>query len=129
VINPTNVMLTPEEVVFVTKDCGAKVLLASSDKSTPIIGRRSDTPLEHLVIFLDRGYWPARLHDLATSPSAGGACREATDQRRLVAPNTCPADGCQGSARAASVNATISWRSIAAPRARNASVSGIGSTS
>ncbi len=32
VINPINVMLTPEEVVFVTKDCGAKVLLASADQ-------------------------------------------------------------------------------------------------
>jgi long-chain acyl-CoA synthetase len=32
VINPINVMLTPDEVVFVTKDCGAKVLLASVDQ-------------------------------------------------------------------------------------------------
>ena len=51
VINPINVMLTPDEVVFVTKDCGAKVLLASVDKGGPIVERRSDTPLEHIVLF------------------------------------------------------------------------------
>jgi long-chain acyl-CoA synthetase len=53
VVNPINVMLTPEEVVFVTEDCGAKVLLASADKGTPIIARRADTPLEHIVLFGD----------------------------------------------------------------------------
>jgi long-chain acyl-CoA synthetase len=53
VINPINVMLTPDEVVFVTEDCGAKVLLASVDKGGQIIGRRSGTPLEHIVLFGD----------------------------------------------------------------------------
>jgi len=53
VINPINVMLTPDEVVFVTKDCGAKVLLASVDKGGPIVGRQSETPLEHIVVFGD----------------------------------------------------------------------------
>ena len=51
VINPINVMLTPEEVVFVTQDCGAKVLLASVEKGVPIVNRQSDTPLEHIVLF------------------------------------------------------------------------------
>ena len=43
VVNPINVMLTPDEVVYVTQDCGAKVLLTSVDKGTPIIeiGRAS----------------------------------------------------------------------------------------
>ncbi len=53
VINPINVMLTPDEVVFVANDCGAKVLLASVDKGGPIISRRADTPLEHIVVFGD----------------------------------------------------------------------------
>jgi long-chain acyl-CoA synthetase len=53
VINPINVMLTPDEVVFVTEDCGAKVLLASVDNGGPIVGRLSDTPLEHIVLFGD----------------------------------------------------------------------------
>lgn len=53
IVNPINVMLTPEEVVFVTQDCGAKVLLASADKGRPILARRTDTPLEHIVLFGD----------------------------------------------------------------------------
>jgi long-chain acyl-CoA synthetase len=51
VINPINVMLTPDEVVYVTKDCGAKVLLTSVDKGTPIIARQSETPLQHIILF------------------------------------------------------------------------------
>ena len=53
VINPINVMLTPDEVVYVTEDCGAKVLLASVDKGTPIIPRQGETPLQHIVLFGD----------------------------------------------------------------------------
>jgi len=51
VINPINVMLTPEEIVYVTQDCGAKALLASADKGAPIIERRGETPLDHIVLF------------------------------------------------------------------------------
>jgi long-chain acyl-CoA synthetase len=50
VINPINVMLTPDEVVFVTQDCGAKVLLASVEKGVSIVNRQSDTPLEIVVL-------------------------------------------------------------------------------
>ena len=32
VINPVNVMLTPAEIAYVTKDCGAKALIGSPDK-------------------------------------------------------------------------------------------------
>lgn len=32
VINPVNVMLTPAEVAYVTRDCGAKALIGSADK-------------------------------------------------------------------------------------------------
>jgi acyl-CoA synthetase (AMP-forming)/AMP-acid ligase II len=35
VINPINVMLTPAEVAYVTKDCGAKALIGSPDKTAP----------------------------------------------------------------------------------------------
>jgi long-chain acyl-CoA synthetase len=51
VINPINVMLTPDEVVYVTKDCGAKALLASVDKGSPVVDRRDETPLDHIVLF------------------------------------------------------------------------------
>src|SRR5579872_3685327 len=37
VINPVNVMLTPAEVAYVTKDCGAKVLIGSADKIAPAL--------------------------------------------------------------------------------------------
>jgi len=53
VINPINVMLTPDEVVYVAKDCGSKVLLASVDKGASIIARQSETPLQHIVLFGD----------------------------------------------------------------------------
>ncbi len=53
VINPINVMLTPDEVVYVTKDCGAKALLASVDKGTPIVDRKDETPLEQIILFGD----------------------------------------------------------------------------
>jgi long-chain acyl-CoA synthetase len=38
VINPINVMLTPTEVAFVTKDCGAKALIGSPEKIAPVLG-------------------------------------------------------------------------------------------
>ena len=37
VINPINVMLTPAEVAFVTKDCGAKALIGSPEKIKPAL--------------------------------------------------------------------------------------------
>jgi len=37
VINPINVMLTPAEVAFVTKDCGASALIGSPDKVNPAL--------------------------------------------------------------------------------------------
>lgn len=37
VINPVNVMLTPAEVAFVTRDCGAKVLIGSPEKIAPAL--------------------------------------------------------------------------------------------
>ncbi|MCW5659216.1 MAG: AMP-binding protein [Burkholderiaceae bacterium] len=37
VINPINVMLTPPEVAYVTRDCGAKVLIGSPEKVKPAL--------------------------------------------------------------------------------------------
>jgi long-chain acyl-CoA synthetase len=37
VINPVNVMLTPAEVGYVTRDCGAKVLIGSRDKVAAVL--------------------------------------------------------------------------------------------
>lgn len=54
VINPINVMLTAEEVVFVTQDCGAKALIASADKGEPVLARKDQTPLDHILLFGDQ---------------------------------------------------------------------------
>jgi long-chain acyl-CoA synthetase len=51
VVNPINVMLTPEEVVFVANDCGAKVIFASCDKGPALLSIRDKTPIDHIVLF------------------------------------------------------------------------------
>ena len=51
VANPINVMLTAEEVLFVVKDCGAKVILASRDKGEALLDLKRDSPLEQIVLF------------------------------------------------------------------------------
>jgi long-chain acyl-CoA synthetase len=53
VINPINVMLTPEEVLYVVKDCAAKALLAGPDKGTALLDLKADSPLEEIILFGD----------------------------------------------------------------------------
>jgi long-chain acyl-CoA synthetase len=53
VVNPINVMLTPEEVLYVVKDCGARALLATPAKGRPLIDRKGDSPLEDIILFGD----------------------------------------------------------------------------
>src|SRR4051794_312403 len=53
VINPINVMLTPQEVVFVVRDCGAKVILASQAKGSSLAQFKGDSPLNEIVLFGD----------------------------------------------------------------------------
>ena len=53
VINPINVMLTPEEVLFVVKDCGARAILASQDKGEALLDIKGDSPLQHVILFGD----------------------------------------------------------------------------
>ena len=48
VINPVNVMLTPAEVVYVTRDCGAKALIGSPEKIEPAL-RAGVSGLEAIV--------------------------------------------------------------------------------
>ena len=48
VINPVNVMLTPAEVVYVTKYCGAKALIGSPEKVEPAL-RAGVSGLEAIV--------------------------------------------------------------------------------
>ena len=53
VINPINVMLTPEEVEYVVKDCGAKAVLASREKGEPILGVKESSEVSEIIIFGD----------------------------------------------------------------------------
>src|SRR4030095_16568757 len=54
VVNPINVMLTPEEVVFVLNDCGARAILTSGDKAAAVTALRGEAPaLESVIVFGD----------------------------------------------------------------------------
>jgi long-chain acyl-CoA synthetase len=51
VLNPINVMLTPDEVSYVVKDCGAKTLFTTSDRAAPIIKLKDETELAEIITF------------------------------------------------------------------------------
>ena len=53
VVNPISSMLTPEEVRYVVKDSGARVLLTSVDKGIPLMGLVESGDLSHLVAWGD----------------------------------------------------------------------------
>lgn len=53
VVNPINVMLTPEEVGYVANDCQAKAIVASADNGEGLMDIKGDTPLDHVVLFGD----------------------------------------------------------------------------
>lgn len=53
VVNPVNVMLTPEEVEFVANDCGANLIIGSSEKLGPIVNLVGSGTVETLVCFGD----------------------------------------------------------------------------
>lgn len=60
VVNPINVMLTPAEVEFVVRDCGARAVLASGDKGVPILGVTESSDVAEIVLFDDDVSGPAR---------------------------------------------------------------------
>ena len=53
VINPINVMLTPQEVEYATRDCGSSVILGSREKLEPLLGIEIRTSVRELVCFGD----------------------------------------------------------------------------
>jgi long-chain acyl-CoA synthetase len=63
VINPINVMLTPEEVLYVVRDCGAKVILSSTDKGQALLGIKGDSQLQDIILFGDAVPTGARSFD------------------------------------------------------------------
>ena len=70
VANPINAMLTPEEVGFVVRDCGAKALLASHEKGAPLLGLRGES-LRELILF-GEGAPPAGALGFEELLAAGG---------------------------------------------------------
>jgi long-chain acyl-CoA synthetase len=53
VVNPINVMLTPDEVLYVVKDCGARAIVAPAAKARPLIDFKGNSPLQDIIVFGD----------------------------------------------------------------------------
>ena len=64
VINPINVMLTAEEVVFVTRDCEAGAILIGPEKLEAFLDVARDTPVRHVVALGSAAQ--AGVHDFET---------------------------------------------------------------
>ncbi len=71
VVNPINVMLTPEEVAFVLNDCGAAVIFTAGEKAAVIAGLTRAVPTLRRVISFDLADGDVTLFgDLLTAPPA-----------------------------------------------------------
>jgi long-chain acyl-CoA synthetase len=71
VVNPINVMLTPEEVAFVLNDCGAAAIFTSGDKAPVIGGLTREVPTLRRIISFDRAAGDAcPFDDLLAGPAA-----------------------------------------------------------
>ncbi|MEM7300901.1 MAG: AMP-binding protein [Pseudomonadota bacterium] len=53
VINPVNTMLTPDEIEYVVKDCGAKAIIASPEKVSAIMGVKGVANVKEIISFGD----------------------------------------------------------------------------
>ncbi len=53
VLNPINIMLTGDEVRYITSDCGAKAIIAPAEKAALLLAVKKDTPLETIVLYGD----------------------------------------------------------------------------
>jgi long-chain acyl-CoA synthetase len=53
VINPVNTMLTPNEIEYVVKDCGAKAVIASSEKVAAIMSVKGTFDVKEIISFGD----------------------------------------------------------------------------
>ena len=69
VVNPINVMLTPEEVAFVLNDCGAAVIFTAGEHAGVMLGLTRAVPTLRRVISFDRVDGAAFFGDLLRSPA------------------------------------------------------------
>lgn len=51
ILNPINVMLTPDEVGYVVEDCGARILFTTSDRAKPIMHLKHEKKLKEIITF------------------------------------------------------------------------------
>jgi long-chain acyl-CoA synthetase len=70
VVNPINVMLTPEEVAFVLNDCGAAAIFTAGDKAEVILSLTREVPtLRRVISFDDVGGGAAAFGNLLSAPA------------------------------------------------------------
>ena len=69
VVNPINVMLTPEEVAFVLNDCGAAVIFTAGEHAGVMLGLTRAVPTLRRVISFDKVEGAAFFGDLLRSPA------------------------------------------------------------
>src|ERR1700744_687022 len=71
VVNPINVMLTPEEVAFVLNDCGAAAIFTAAEKAEVMAGLARAVPtLRRVISFDPAGSDVTLFGDLLTSAPA-----------------------------------------------------------
>jgi long-chain acyl-CoA synthetase len=50
VLNPVNAMLTADELAYVVKDCGARVLITTSERAKAVLHLKNESDLKEIVI-------------------------------------------------------------------------------
>jgi long-chain acyl-CoA synthetase len=50
VLNPVNAMLTADELAYVVRDCGARVLITTSERAKPVLHLKNESNLKEIVI-------------------------------------------------------------------------------
>jgi long-chain acyl-CoA synthetase len=50
VINPVNAMLTADELAYVVKDCGARILITTTERAKAVLNLKSEGSLKEIVI-------------------------------------------------------------------------------
>jgi long-chain acyl-CoA synthetase len=84
VVNPINVMLTPEEVAFVLNDCGAAAIFTGGDQAEVMLRLTREVPTLRQVISFDRVSGGAFFGDLLESGAAPQVPRPAPAEASTI---------------------------------------------
>ena len=84
VVNPINVMLTPEEVAFVLNDCGAAAIFTGGDQAEVMLSVTREVPTLRQVISFDRVSGAAFFADLLESGAAPRVPRPAPAEASTI---------------------------------------------